>query len=130
MVHGNESRLRELYGMFARGDLAGFLDGCTEDVAFAVPGYAWGGGTHTRDEFVPWIEATIARTGGTFREDIIEVVANDEHGVLLLVHHFDRDGQHYEYQTAHLVAFRDGKIARWTEHPGSMREFEAAWGPR
>jgi hypothetical protein len=33
------------------------------------------------------------------------------------------------YQTAHLVAW-DGKIARWTEHPGSMREFEAAWGPR
>jgi ketosteroid isomerase-like protein len=102
MGHVNERRLRELYATFARGDLASFLEGCTEDVFFAVPGYAWGGGTHSRDEFTPWIEATIARTGGTFQEDIVEVVANDEHGVVLLVHHFDRGGQHYEYQTEHV----------------------------
>jgi hypothetical protein len=47
----------------------------------------------------------------------------------LLVHMFDREGHHHEYQTAHLVEFRDGKIKRWTEHPGSMQEFETAWGP-
>ena len=128
MAHPSETRLRELYDRFARGDLDGFLGGCTEDVLFAVPGYATVSGTFTRDEFIPWIEATIARTGGSFGEDVLDVVANDEHGVVLLVHHFDRAGQHYEYQTAHRVEFRDEQIARWTEHPGSMREFEEAWG--
>lgn len=128
--HPNEARLRELYDRFAHGDLGGFLEGCSDDVLFAVPGYATVSGTYTRDEFIPWIQATIARTDGTFREDVLDVVANDEHGVLLLLHLFDRAGQHYEYQTAHRVAFRDGKIARWTEHPGSMREFEEAWGKR
>jgi ketosteroid isomerase-like protein len=128
MTHPNETRLRDLYDRFAQGDLGAFLGGCTEDVLFAVPGYASVSGTYTRDEFIPWIEATIARTDGTFGEDVLDVVANDEHGVVLLVHHFDRAGQHYEYQTAHRVEHRDGKIARWTEHPGSMREFEEAWG--
>jgi hypothetical protein len=70
---------------------------------------------------------TIAKTGGTFQEDVIDVVANDEHRALLPVH-FYRDGDHHEYQTAHLVEFRDDKIVRWTEHPGSMRGLEAAWG--
>lgn len=128
MAHAKERWLRELYDTFAHGDLGGFLDGCTDDVVFAVPGYASVSGTYRRDEFTPWMTDTIAKTGGTFKEDVIDVVANDEHGVVLLVHHFYRDGDQHEYQTAHLVEFRDGKIARWTEHPGSMREFEAAWG--
>jgi ketosteroid isomerase-like protein len=130
MGHPNENQLRRLYGVFAQGDVEGFLDGCTDDVVFAVPGYATVSGSHTRAEFPSWIQEVIGRTGGTFREDIVEVFANDEHGVLLLVHTFERDGQSYEYQTAHIVEFRDSKIARWTEHPGSMREFEAAWGRR
>jgi ketosteroid isomerase-like protein len=128
MAHPSEQRLRELYARFGRGDLAGFLDGCTDDATFAVPGYAWPSGTHTRDEFIPWIEGVIGRTGGTFKEDVIDVVANDEHGVLLLVHSFERDGTRHEYQTAHLVELRGDRISRWIEHPGSMREFEAAWG--
>jgi len=130
MAHANETKLRELYAVFAAGDLGGFLDGCTDDVVFAVPGYATVSGTYTRDEFEPWIGEVIGRTGGTFREDILDVVANDEHAVLLLVHTFQRDGESHEYQTAHLIEFRDGKIARFTEHPGSMREFETAWGRR
>ena len=130
MGHANEDTLRELYAAFGRGDLEGFLDGCTDDVTFAVPGYATVSGTYRRDEFASWIGDVIGRTGGTFREDILDVVANDDHGVLLLVHLFDRDGTHHEYQTAHLVHFEAGKISRWTEHPGSMREFEAAWGRR
>jgi len=128
MGTSSEQRLRQLYAAFAQGDLAGFLDGCTDDVTFAVPGYAWGSGTHTREQFIPWVESLVARTGGTFREDIVDVVANDERGMLLLVHTFERDGTRHEYQTAHLVEFRGDKISRWIEHPGSMREFEAAWG--
>jgi hypothetical protein len=58
------------------------------------------------------------------------VFADDEHGVLLLHHEFDRDRRHREYRTVHIVEFRSGKIARWAEHPGSLREFEAAWGTR
>jgi hypothetical protein len=29
-----------------------------------------------------------------------------------------------------VIEFRDGKISSWREHPGSMREFEDAWGTR
>jgi ketosteroid isomerase-like protein len=128
MAHAKESWLRELYDRFAHGDLAGFLDACTDDVVFAVPGYASVSGTYRRDEFTEWITDAVARTGGTLKEDVVNVVANDEQGVVLIDTHFYRDGDHHEYQTAHFVEFRDDKVARWTEHPGSMREFEAAWG--
>ena len=128
MAHPNEERLRDLYAVFAKGDLPGFLEGCTDDVTFTVPGNTPGSGTFTKATFIDWIVGVLGQTGGTFREDVLDVFANDEHGVLLLHHEFDRDGAHREYETAHVVTLRDGRIASWEERPGSLREFEDAWG--
>jgi len=130
MGHPNEKRLRDLYATFAKGDVPGFLAGCTDDVTFTVPGDTPGSGTFTKDQFTDWIVGVIGQTGGTFREDVVDVFANDDHGVLLLHHEFDRDGDHHEYSTAHIVELSDGRIASWAEHPGSMHEFEEAWGTR
>jgi ketosteroid isomerase-like protein len=128
MSHPNEDRLRELYAAFARGDMEGFLDGCTDDVTFTVPGTATVSGEFTKGTFGGLVAPVMEVSGGTFREDVLDVFANDEHGVLLLLHSFDRDGQRREYRTAHIVQLRDGKIAKWQEHPGSPGEFEEAWG--
>ena len=38
MAHPNEQRLRELYVLFAQGDMPAFLAGGTDDVVFTVPG--------------------------------------------------------------------------------------------
>lgn len=130
MSHPNEDRLRHLYAVFAHGDLAGFLDGCTDDVRFTVPGNTPGSGTFTKESFPEWITGVLGQTGGTFREDVLDVFANDEHGILLLHHEFDRDGEHRSYETAHVCGLRDGLICSWEERPGSMSEFEAAWGTR
>jgi ketosteroid isomerase-like protein len=128
MSHPNEDRLRELYASFAKGDLPAFLAGCAADVTFTVPGATAVSGVFTRDQFTDWIVGVIGRTGGTFQEHVLDVFANDDHGVLLLHHEFDRDGEHREYRTAHVIEFRDGMLAAWTEHPGSLGEFEVAWG--
>ena len=127
MSHPNENRLRAAYATFAQGDLAGFLAACTDDVTFSVPGETQASGVFTKQTFISWITRIIGLTAGTFREDVIDVFANDDHGVLLLRHEFQRGGRH-EYRTAHICELRNGKIATWTEHPGSLTEFEAAWG--
>jgi ketosteroid isomerase-like protein len=129
MMHPNEIQLRDLYATFAKGDLAGFLEGCTDDVTFTVPGTTFLSGVFTRETFVAWITSVMVASGGTFREEVLDVFANDQHGILLLRHEFDREGKR-EYRTAHICELKGGKIARWTEHPGSQAEFEAAWGTR
>jgi ketosteroid isomerase-like protein len=130
MGHPNEDRLRSLYAIFAKGDLPEFLAGCTDDVTFTVPGNTPGSGTFTKEQFTEWIVGVIGQTGGTFQEHVGDVFANDDHGVLLLHHEFDRDGKHREYRTAHVIGLRDGLISSWAENPGSMLEFEEAWGTR
>jgi ketosteroid isomerase-like protein len=128
MTHPNEAVLRDLYAVFAKGDIAGFLAGCTDDATFTVPGDAAVSGVVSKGTFEPWIIGVLTRTEGTFQEHVLDVFANDDHGVLLLHHKFEREGRHREYRTAHIVEFRDGLISRWEEHPGSLREFEDAWG--
>ena len=97
-------------------------------MTFSVPGNTPVSGEFTRATFEAWIGRVISGTGGTFREYVLDVFANDEHGALLLRHEFEREGEPREYRTLHICEFRDGRIARWTEFPGSLREFEAAWG--
>jgi len=128
VAHPNEDRLRDLYAKFAAGDIEGFLSGCTGDATFTVPGQAAVSGEFTKATFVDMIGPVIERSGGTFQEDVLDVFANDEHGVVLLLHRFEREGLLREYRTAHVVDLKNGAIASWMEHPGSVREFEDAWG--
>ena len=128
MAHPNETQLRILYTLFERGDIEGFLSGCTDDVTFTVPGSAAVSGEFTKATFMQLLASVMERSGGTFEEEVLDVFANANHGVLLLHHLFSRDGTQREYRTAHIVELRDGLIDRWTEHPGSPREFEEAWG--
>jgi ketosteroid isomerase-like protein len=128
VAHPSEDNLRELYGLFAKGDIEGFLAGCTDDVTFSVPGESAVSGRFTKATFMQLLAPVMERSGGTFQEDVLDVFANDEHGVLLLLHRFDRDGEPRRYNTAHVVELTGGRICRWEERPGSQSEFEEAWG--
>jgi len=127
-MHPNEEALREAYAIFAKGDMEGFLACCTDDVSFTVPGNNKGTGTYTKGTFMDLIGVVMQVSQCSFREDVLDVYANDERGVLLLLHAFDRaDTGHVEYRTCHKIELRDGKIAQWEEWPGDMERFDAAW---
>ena len=67
-------------------------------------------------------------TGGSFREDVEDVFANDQHAVVLARHHFTSGGHHREYRTARVYAVRDGKLAECWEQPRDLDAFDEAWG--
>lgn len=128
MSHSNEQVLRDGYALFGKGDVEGFLATCTDDVVFTVPGNNVMTGEYDKAGFArDFISRFMAYTKGDFREDIVDLVANDEHGVLLLEHHVGHDGRTAEYRTSHVVTFRDGRIASWREWPGDLTAFDAAW---
>ena len=131
MSHPNEDRLRDLYAIFAKGDLQGFLDGCTDDVTFHVPGHTAVSAVSTKETFPQWITGVLGRTEGTFQEHVLDVFANDDHGVLLLHHEFDREGRAPQLPDQPRVrscatgASHDGRSARaaWpsSRRPGAPR---------
>ncbi|MDQ3818437.1 MAG: nuclear transport factor 2 family protein [Acidobacteriota bacterium] len=128
MAHPNEEMLRAAYANFAKGDLNGYLEHCTSDITFQVPGRGQVAGRYTRDQFFsPFISKVMEVTNGTFRETVLDVVANDTRGVVLAEHEFERGGRRFNYRTAHVYRILDGKLAEFLEYPEDLYEFDDAW---
>ena len=128
MPHPNETMLREAYARFAQGDLQGYLALTAPGITFRVPGRGAAAGTFRREEFISSMISTVMReTDGTFREDIIDVVANDTRGVVLARHSFTRNGAVHAYNTAHVYRITDGKLASFEEYPEDLYAFDEAW---
>ena len=130
MPNANEQTLRDAYATFAKGDLEGFMGYCTDDFVFrAAPGNNQVAGEYKGLEGLQAIGGKImAVTGGKFEEIVHDVVANDEHGVVLLTHRMTRnDGSEHEYNATHVYHLRDGKLAEAWECPADPPAFDRAW---
>ena len=128
MAHPNEELLRRAYADFSRGDLNAYLAVCTPGITFWVPGRGVVAGTYSRDQFASdLIPAVMAETAGSFRETVLDVVANDNRGVVLARHEFERRGRTHAYNTAHIYRIEDGRLAAFEEYPEDLYVFDDAW---
>ena len=128
MAHPNEDLLRQAYADFARGDLAAYLKVCTDAITFRVPGRSAIAATYARDQFGSGLIAKVMEaTVGTFRETVLDVVANDTRGVVLAHHAFERNGRTHSYNTAHIYRIDAGRLASFEEYPEDLYAFDAAW---
>src|SRR4051794_3286287 len=101
MAHTLESTIREAYAAFGRGDVDGYLSACTNDFTFSVPGRGGIAGTFRGAAGLHELaRKAVEGTGGSFREDVEDVLANHQHAVVLARHHFTRAGKQREYRTA------------------------------
>jgi len=112
MGHPLESTIREAYAAFGRSDVNGYIQPCTEDFSFNIPGHgAIAGSWRGKDGLNELAGKAIEVTAGSFQEDVEDVLVTDRHAVVLARRRFIRDGQSREYKTAHVYQIRDGKLA-------------------
>jgi ketosteroid isomerase-like protein len=88
----------------------------TDDIRWHVPGHGPVAGDY---EGTPQVLQLFVRlcelSGGTFRIDLHDVVANDEHAVALFTVRGEREGKQLNDNTAQSYHIRDGKISEaWT----------------
>ena len=130
MAHPLEATIREAYAAFGRGDVDGYLRPCTEDFEFHVPGGGGIGGIYVgKGGLHDLARKAMQITGGSFHEEVEDVLANEQHAVVLARHRFNRDGSSRDYRTAHVYEIRDGKLAQCFEQPRDPAAFDSAWGP-
>jgi len=95
--HPNATRFREGYAAFGRGDMATLGRLLTDDVVWHSPGHNTLTGDYTG---IPAVLALFGRTfeltGGTFKNDTVSG---------------SRDGKSMSTRQAHVVHFREGKLA-------------------
>ena len=91
-----------------------------------MPGRSIVAGTHTREHFASTVLPNImAFTQGTFRETVLDVVANDRRGVVLARHEFERMGRGRSYDTAHVHRIEAGCLAAFKGYPEDLYAFDA-----
>ncbi len=112
MAHANEGLLRSATDALNKGDMDGFLAAHSPDVKFHVRGNGPLAGDHEGREGVG---AFFGKMMGMLdvppSADIHDCLANDEHGILLVVQHVTRGGKTMDVPLNMTFHFRDGMVS-------------------
>jgi uncharacterized protein len=95
MGHPNEQRLRDGFEAFSKGDFETLRN------EFLAPDVVWhsagrnplAGDHRGIDEVIGLFGKVFELTGGTFRQELHDVLANDEHGISLATATAEREGK-------------------------------------
>lgn len=94
MAHPNEDLLRRGYQAFSSGDTDTLLSLRADDIAWHVGrSDAFSGDYHGHQEVLGLFGRVMQASGGTFRAELHDVLANDTHGVVLANVTAEKDGR-------------------------------------
>ena len=114
MAHPNEVLVREALSAFGRGDMDALRSQYwAEDIRWHVGGRSpLGGDYEGTAQVLEMLGRTFELSGGTYRAETHDVLANDEQAVLLFTSRAERAGKQLEDSNIQVIHIRDGK---WTE---------------
>ena len=126
--HRNAEIVREGFARFVRGDVAGLVGLFADDAVWHVPGpSAVAGDYRGKEEIVAFLRRTAELTGGTYRVELLWVVADDEHTVAVYRARGEREGRSLDIEQALLIELRDGLWADIRAQPLHQAAFDAFW---
>jgi uncharacterized protein len=128
-THPNAAIVREGFDRFVQGDVAGLVGLFADEAVWHVPGAnAMAGDYRGRDEIIAFLRRTAALTGGTYRVELLWVVADDEHTVAVYRARGERDGrQALDIEQALLIDLRNGLWSDIRAQPLDQAAFDAFW---
>jgi ketosteroid isomerase-like protein len=110
-MHPNEAALRAASDAISSGDLETFLSHYADDVLVHYPGSSpLAGDHHGKEAFLAVFGRFAEITGSPPQIAVHDVVANDEHGVVLQMVHIERKGRSLDAQQVVVSHFLDGKV--------------------
>ena len=113
----NAATIRRGYELFNSGNLEELTRLFAEDVVWHAGGRGrLSGDKRGRDAAFAYFGQLGELTGGTFRAELHDVVANDEHVVGLHTNTAQRGGKSLNLKEALVFHMRDGKVSEVWEH--------------
>lgn len=128
MAHPNEDLIRRAFDAFGKGDMETLGGLFADDAVFHVPGKSSISGDYKgKDQIFGFFAKVMELTGGTFKVETHDVVANDEHAVALSTGTAEREGNRLSDNSAMVHHIQDGKIAEVWLHPGDQYAGDEFW---
>ncbi len=106
MTHPHETVLRNAYAAFNRDDLDGFLEPFADDAVL----HGADGDVEGKEGIRAVVEMLRQLSGGTLRIEVHDVLANDEHTVVLQTTRAERGGEQLADRVVYVFHVRDGLI--------------------
>lgn len=114
MAHPNEDLLRRGYAAFGSGDMETVFALFADDMTWHVSGSNQLTGDYQGQQAIMGFFGRLMEvTGGTFRLDVHDVLANDTHGVALVTAHGQRDGRTLGMNEVNVWHLADGKATEF-----------------
>lgn len=102
------------YEAFGRGDMETVRGMWNDDIEWVIPGRSPLAGTYRGpDEIMGFFAKLADLSGGSFQLDVRDVLASDDHVVVLVKAHGERRGRTLESEAAHVWEMRGGKASRF-----------------
>ncbi len=122
MAHPNEDLIRRGFEAFSKGDMGSLRNELfAPDIRYHVPGKSPVSGDYNGvDEVLGFFGKIFELTGGTFRVELHDVLANDEHGIALSPATGQRGGKTLHDNGVLVFHFKDGKTTEVWLHPGDL----------
>lgn len=112
--HLNVARIWDGYAAFATGDLSALNELFADDIVWHVGGRnQFARDYRGRDEVYRLFGMMAEASGGSFGIEVHAVLADDEHGVAIVVSRASRNGKSFEIKEAHVYHLRDGKVVEF-----------------
>jgi ketosteroid isomerase-like protein len=117
MAHPNEELVRRGFEAFSKGDVDTLRELFGPDAVWHAPGRGPLSGDHRGvDAILGFFARTMDLTGGSFRVELHDVLANDEHAVALYVARGEREGRSLEDRSVLVSHVRNGKFVEAWQH--------------
>jgi uncharacterized protein len=111
MAHPNEDLVRRGFDAFSKGDVDALRELFDQDAVWHAPGRSPLAGDHRGvDAILGFFARTMELTRGTFRVELHDVLANDDHAVALYTVRGEREGRTLEDKSVLVSHVRNGKF--------------------
>ena len=120
-MHPNEELLRTGYDAFGKGDMDTIRSLFADDIVWHSPGKSPLAGDYRGvDAVLEQFGKVFELTGGTFKIEIHDILANDTHAVVLARATAERDGKRLDDKGVNVWHIKDGKVTEQWLHAGDQ----------
>lgn len=112
--NANEETMRNVYDAFVKGDVATVMGSLSDGIRYRIPGQSLVAGDYVgKDEVLSFLGKLMGMSGGTFHLEVLDLLANDEHAVVLTMERGQREGKTLENRAVHVWDIREGKCTQF-----------------
>jgi uncharacterized protein len=124
----NAELIRSGYEAFSKGDLDTVRELFGSGIRWHIGGKTDLAGTYTgHDEVFDFFNKIFERSGGTFAVEIHDLLASEDHVVVLAHESASREGRELSSNDAHIWHLADGKATEYWAFPEDANANDAFW---